>query len=500
MPRSPAVLLLALALSPGCATAASSTAAPPPQPSAPRLPPQISPHPAPVFLSVSLSPRTHAGACDLLVVDGKETDLGGLTSAARNLSRVSPQAHAVLKVDSSCPAADADRIKRAILEGGLASIDNLGTVAGPAASGNTNPFAVALYGQLRGQARGNLFFSPLSVAAALALVDSGAGGETAAQLDAALGKGLPHAQVHASIAALVKQYLASKGEATLEVANRLWARQALAFKPAYLAQVNAEFSAAVEPIDFDAPEPARKKINAWVSERTHGKIADLLQSGTVTPQTGLVLTNAVYFLGTWQHPFDPAETRPATFTLQGGVQEQVPTMHLVEKLRAGMQQEVQVVELPYGNAGALVLDLIVPNQADGLPALEAGLTPEYLDGLFSHLQRKRVTLALPRFSMRSQFELRPALEAMGLTALFAHTDLTPMLERGGVGISAVVHQAFVDVNEKGTEAAAATAVMGARSLERLPDLTVTANHPFLFVIRDTATGGVLFMGRVADPK
>jgi len=365
------------------------------------------------------------------------------------------------------------------------------------AAQGTNTFALGLYKQLRGEP-GNLFFSPLSVAAALALVDVGAAGQTAKDLDAALGAGGPHADVHRALAELIRGYTNGKSGVTLEVANRIWAAQSLPIEPSYAASVQAEFGAAFEQADFAQTEKARARINAWVSEKTHGKISELIGRGVLRPDTEIVLANAVYFLGTWQRPFDPANTHDAPFTLISGEKATAPMMHLRLKAKAAQVQDLQVVELPYGNAG-IVFDLLLPTEPTGLAKLEAALTPAALEETFAALKRSEVTLAMPRFTERSQFELAKPLAALGLADLFATPDLSAMT-RARVHISAVVHQAFVDVNEKGTEAAAATGMMGTRSLQRLPHLTVTADHPFLFLIRDTATGGILFLGRLEDPR
>jgi serpin B len=174
-------------------------------------------------------------------------------------------------------------------------------------------------------------------------------------------------------------------------------------------------------------------------------------------------------------------------------------MHQRLKAHAAAVHGLQVVELPYGHSGSLAFDLLLPDKPGGLPELEAALTPDALDAALGALAPAQVTLSMPRFTERSQFSLQKPLPALGLGDLFGSPDLSAMTH-APVQISAVIHQAFVDVNEKGTEAAAATAVMGTRALQRLPNFTITADHPFLFLIRDTATGGILFFGRLEDPR
>lgn len=480
------------------------------------VPHQVSPvRPPPgLELQVELRPHAPGASCDQLIVDGQRSDLKSLDATARADVARNPQVAAQLFADSSCSPADVKQVSDTLTHAGVKNIINPGagqaqhaatapdappSDAERAAAQGTNAFAVGLYQQLIKGEKGNLFFSPTSVAGALALVDVGAGGKTASQLDAVLHTGLPHAQVPEAIAALLNRYQSTRGDATLDIANRVWAAQKFNFKPSYLAQVQQQFGAAAERVDFSSGDQARGIINSWVSQQTRGKITELLGRNAVGPDTQFVLTNAVYFYGTWKSPFDPKNTADAPFKLASGEQVQAPMMHQVVKAKGAETGDVQVVELPYGNQGTLAFDLILPKSANGLGALESQLSPEWLSKTLNGVQPAQATLAMPKFTERSQFALRPTLAAMGLDALFSGADLSAMAD-GAPSVSAVVHQAFVDVNEKGTEAAAATAVIGTRMLHREQQLTVTADHPFLFVIRDTATGGVLFMGRVADPR
>ena len=297
------------------------------------------------------------------------------------------------------------------------------------------------------------------MAAALGLVDLGAGGETAKQLDTALHLTMPHEQAHLALSDLLQRYVQGRGDSTLEIANRLWVKPGLKILPEYSAKLQSEFAGGMEPVDFAKSEAARKTINNWVSDQTHGKISELIGGGAISSATELVLTNAVYFFGTWQHPFDPANTKDAPFTLPSGQKANVPLMHLAEKGIGIDTGDVQVVELPYGQQGSLAFDLIVPKAADGLPALEKKLQPGYLDSLLGGLRPAHLNVAMPKFTQRSQFELTGPLTALGLGGLFKNPDFSAMTPTKGLFVSAVIHQAFVDVNEKGTEAAAATAVI-----------------------------------------
>jgi serpin B len=459
-------------------------------------------------LNVSLSAKPGATTCDALTLDGRPSDLPALETAARAAVARDPAVVGVVRADATCAHGDVVKISDVLARAGVTRFTwaaNEPPLSAPTpelqtAAAGSNAFALKLYGELRGKKVENLFFSPLSISAALGLVNVGAAGKTAQALDQALVPGLPHEQGTVALAQLVQRYVQSRGDATLEVANRLWSRSGLPILPAYAAALQQHFGAAQESVDFSKPEAARQRINAWVKQQTREKIGELLGRNALDPNTELVLTNAVYFLGTWQHPFDPAKTSDAPFTLPSGEKPSVPFMHQVLKVHGNAADGVQVVELPYGKQGTLAFDLLLPDAAEGITALESKLNPVLLGSLLDGLHAARVTLALPRFSERSQFELRQPLTAMGLGGLFAKPDLSAMTSAKGISISAVVHQAFVDVNEKGTEAAAATAVIGSRSLQRMPDMAVTADHPFLFLIRDTATGGILFLGRVADPR
>lgn len=512
--------LLGLALI-GCSSCTSSSAASSTSDAATSAPPQappsvhqVSPVRPPMVAALRVELESHApgASCDQLLVNGQNSDLKTLGDAARADVAHDPGTKADVIVYPPCAASDAQQVKDALAAAGVKNVETPPvpaaatlpgappTEAEKLAAQGTTAFAANLYGQLIKSEKGNLFFSPTSVAAALALVDVGAAGQTASQLDQLLHTGLPHEQSTQAVAALLQRYQASRGDATLDIANRVWGAQKFEFKPSYLATVQQQFGAAAERVDFSSGDTARGMINAWVKEQTRGKIPELIGRNVLGPQTQFVLTNAVYFYGNWQSPFDAKNTAPAPFTLASGQQVQAPMMHQVVKAHGVDTGEVQVVELPYGKDGTLAFDLILPKQANGLAALESKLSGEWLARTLGMLPPARVTLAMPRFTERSQFELAQPLAALGAGSLFGQPDLSGMTDARGISISAVVHQAFVDVNEKGTEAAAATAVIGTRMLQRLNELQVTADHPFLFVIRDTATGGILFMGRVADPR
>jgi serpin B len=371
-------------------------------------------------------------------------------------------------------------------------------------SGNT-VFGVELYDQLRGRP-GNLFLSPYSVSTALAMTHAGARGDTAAQMADTLHLELPPNRLHAAFAALQKAINAPGADRPyqLHVANALWGQAGLDFQTDFLAITRTHYGAGFREVDFASdPEAARQRVNAWVEEQTREKIRDLLPMGTVTPLTRLILTNAIYFKGDWAHAFPKAATRTEDFQVAPGQTVPAPLMHQSGRFGYTETDQVQVLELPY-KGDTLGMTIVLPRKVDGLEGVERSLSAEALTGWMNTLQPRQAQVALPRFKIESQAELTKALSALGMPAAFSDrtADFSGIAGKPHeLYITAVLHKAFVDVNEVGTEAAAATGVVvGVRSaIPAQPPVVFRADHPFLFLIRDRATGSVLFLGRVVNP-
>jgi serpin B len=249
------------------------------------------------------------------------------------------------------------------------------------------------------------------------------------------------------------------------------------------------------PLDYGQTETARRTINRWVESQTRDKIKELLKPGILDPATVLVLANAIYFKGDWAIPFKPKNTRSLPFHLTSANQVNTPMMHQARlDCRYHRDPEVEVLELPY-KGDRLSMVVLLPRQLDGLAGLEQGLTAPKLKGWIGSLARSDVDVWFPKFKATSAFGLNDKLKALGMVAAFGAADFTGMFQQGGASISAVVHKAFVEVNEQGTEAAAATGVV----MESSRPPSFRADHPFLFLIRDQSTGSVLFLGRIVNP-
>jgi serpin B len=367
-----------------------------------------------------------------------------------------------------------------------------------------NQFALELYGKLKGQP-GNRFFSPYSISTALGMTYAGARGETAEEMARTLRFSVPSGELHRAFAAIGRALDAdtSRRGYRLSVANRLWGQRGYHFLPDFLALTRESYGAELAPLDFQhQTEEARRAINAWVEERTQGKIANLIQPGDLGTTTRLVLANAIYFKGRWSVPFEKGATEEAAFHVAAKRDVRVPTMHRTSGLPFWAGDGLKAVSLPYGR-GDLAMVVVLPDEADGLGALEARLTAENLEKWIGGLRRNEVRVSLPRFSMTSRFKLADVLKAMGMQRAFTpgRSDFSGISSEGDLVVSEVIHQAFVDVNEEGTEAAAATAVvLRAPSPVPPPPVEFRADHPFLFLIRDNATGSILFVGRVANPQ
>lgn len=365
---------------------------------------------------------------------------------------------------------------------------------------SSNQFAFDLYGQLRRQ-EGNLFFSPASISTALAMADAGAAGETRRQMDETLHFELPPDDLNAGFAAL-SQLLHSRGDKQrLSMANRLWGQKSYAFRPEFLETTRRYFGAELASLDFARSEQARRTINAWVEEQTQGKIADLIPPGVLDATTRLVLTNAIYFKGAWEHEFTKQATRDEAFHLSKQQETKAPMMRQTHEFRYAETPEAQILELPYAG-GELAMVLLLPKAIDGLPELETQLSQEKVDKWLAKLKSRDVQTLLPRFKLTSQFQLSETLRTLGMALAFSdQADFSGISAQEGLKITAVVHKAFVDVNEEGTEAAAATGVVFGPTAAPVREKPVVfrADHPFIFLIRDRRTGAMLFVGRVVDP-
>ena len=367
-----------------------------------------------------------------------------------------------------------------------------------------NEFAFDLYAKLRGR-EGNLFLSPFSISTALAMTSAGARGGTEAGMAKVLHFTLPGEELHTAFAGLIRGLDEDKKGRGYElvVANALWGQKGYGFLKEYLDLTKSCYGAGLHEVDFEkAAEAARKTINAWVEEKTKEKIKDLIKPGVLSSLTRLVLTNAIYFKGQWASRFKKEATKDGPFTLSSGKKTAVPMMNQTEEFGYMEDGDVQALELPYiGDRLSMVV--LLPKKVDGLAGLEESLTAKKLSKWLSAVRKQKVVVSLPRFKFTSEFGLADVLKSMGMTDAFLlpPADFSGMDGKKDLFISAVIHKAFVDVNEEGTEAAAATAVvMALRMAAPEPVPIFRADHPFLFIIRDTESGNILFMGRMIDPS
>jgi serpin B len=280
-------------------------------------------------------------------------------------------------------------------------------------------------------------------------------------------------------------------------------QKGFAIQPAYENTLTSNYHAPPTPLDFILnPEAARSQINRWTEEHTKERIKDLLPAGSLGAQTRVVLTSAIYFYGKWQYTFVPSRTQAAPFTLPAGATTQASFMNQTSDFGYGDTPSAQILEMRYDGTG-IAFDVLLPTTLTGLPNLEKSLTPANLAAWLGHLTIRNVQVSLPKFRAESGFSLRKTLSTMGMPTSFTDkADFSGIDPQRNFAISEVVHKAFVDVSEQGTEAAAATGISMHATAMRAPEPAVIfrADHPFLFLIRDTRTGVVLFIGRLTNPR
>ncbi len=386
-------------------------------------------------------------------------------------------------------------------EGGGAAGASAGLARG------SNAFGFELWRRLP-ERQANLAISPASLALALIMTGAGARGETATQMQRVLHLGAPAEALLAAAGGLARELADPARPVVLRIANRLFGEQTQRFEAAYRDALSGAFGAPLEPVDFKAAaEQARERINAWVEAETQQRIRGLVPQGGVDVATRLVLVNALYFLGDWAEPFDPARTHPAPFQLSAGARVEVPTMRQTGTLPYAKRDGFAAVELPY-RGGELAMLLVVPDGPQGLAVLEKAVDAAWLARLAAALTPQLVQVHLPRFEVKPARSLAvgPALQELGMRLAFdpARADF------GGIArwrspeerlcLGEVFHQAFVKVDEQGTEAAAATAVAMLAGGAPPRPVQFVADRPFLFFLRDRRSDLVLFMGRVADPR
>jgi serpin B len=361
-------------------------------------------------------------------------------------------------------------------------------------------FALELYGQLRAQ-KGNLFLSPFSISTALAMTSAGARGKTLAQMEKVLHL-LPPKKHHPAQGDLLDQVHglgAGKRGFSLCLASALWGQKGQRPREDFLELTRTHYGAGLREVDFlRDPEGARRAINAWVGRETQERIKEVLRPGTVKKDTRLMLTNAIYFKGDWANRFDRSATRSGTFHLAGGGSSAAALMSQKGTFGYLDGGTFQALELPY-TARELSMVVLLPRRVDGLAALEKMLAPAKLAGWLKGLKKRAVMVTLPRFKVSSASRLNGVLGELGMPLAFnpKAADFSG-LGKGQLQLSAVVHQAFVEVNEEGSEAAASTAVKVVGRAATVPSFR--ADRPFVFLIRDLRNGSILFLGRLVTPK
>jgi serpin B len=372
-------------------------------------------------------------------------------------------------------------------------------------NGNT-AFAFTLYQALKSSDK-NFFYSPHSISEALAMTYGGARGTTEKQMADTLHFILGQSQLHPAFNKL-DQELAKRGQGAqgkddkgfrLNVVNAIWGQQDYKFISEYLDLLAQNYGAGLRVLDFvKSPEPSRQTINQWVSDQTEQRIKDLLPQGSINSLTRLVLTNAIYFNASWLNRFEKSATSSGAFHLLSGNDVNVPMMKQNKTYAYASGDNYQAVEIPY-DGRELSMVILLPKSGQ-FSTFESALTGPQVQTIIQSLKSQSVNLTMPKFKFDSQFGLKPVLAAMGMPVAFTDAaDFSGMNGRRDLMISDVIHKAFVSVDEDGTEAAAATAVIMTATAMPAQPVEVTLDRPFIFLIRDIQTGAVLFVGRVINP-
>ncbi len=361
-----------------------------------------------------------------------------------------------------------------------------------------NQFAFEIY-KTQSKVEGNLFLSPLSIYSALAMTSAGAQKETLNQMIKTLH--LPQSY-HSDFAQLLG-HLKGNQDYQLAIANRIWTSTGKAYRPQFLKMLLDHYHASPVSLDFKHnTEESRKLMNSWIAQQTQNKIIDLLLPGIIDRNTEMVLTNAIYFKGKWALPFSKEMTREGDFQLALSKTKKAKFMHMNKELRYFENNELQLVEMIY-QGHQLAMDVLLLRPGIDLNSVEQKISGSSFSAMTNKLSTVPVALTLPKFKAESQFELSENLKALGMTLPFDEDNANFSGVRDFVNekifISKVIHKAFVDISEEGTEAAAATAVIMTKAGAVTPPKIFNANHPFLFMIRDLKTGAILFLGRYSNP-
>jgi serpin B len=364
-----------------------------------------------------------------------------------------------------------------------------------------NQFALDLYAKLKVE-NGNIFFSPFSISSALAMVYEGAKGDTAGEIQSVFHFPADASLRQSSYAAIYNQINQPDAKYQLSIANALWAQKDYKFLDEYLGVVKNYYAGQAANVDFiNSAEQARLTINQWVEDKTNDKIKDLFSAGSLDAATRLVLTDAIYFKGTWSKPFDKQSTQDADFRLNSTETTKVPMMYDKGEYGYAETDDLQVLQVLY-NGNKLSMIILLPKNND-LAGLESSLSSTTMKDWRGRLQWQSVEVYLPKFTFDTKYFLNDTLAGMGMpTAFTDQADFSGMDGTRSLSIQTVVHQAFVAVDEEGTEAAAATGVGIAATAMPVPhEIPVfRADHPFIFLIRDERNGNILFFGRVSNPS
>jgi serpin B len=362
-------------------------------------------------------------------------------------------------------------------------------------------FALDIYKHFAQENGDNIFFSPFSLYIAMGMTYAGAEAKTKSEIAQVFSFPLDDKNLHKQLGNLQKDIIGKKSKGIeIAIANQLWADKEYKFKCSYMRGVKRAYNAPIQRMAFRSkPNECRLEINSWVEEQTKDRIKDLLPDGSISDMTALVLTNAIYFKGQWDDKFDPDNTVKDIFFFEDGNEIECLMMETQKKYNLYQNREFKMLEMPYKGKEFSML-VILPEERIPLKSIEQSISHENLNHYISLLMESDVRVSVPKFKFSAEFQLKPTLVKMGMPTPFSNgADFTRMSSKPDLKIDEVFHKAFVEVSEEGTEAAAATAVVIVRKSISIP-VDFIANRPFMFIIRENATGNILFMGRVTNPN